>query len=137
MDNPYRLRWDCEVEGRCFNEVHRPRVEILKDCLPGKISFGDVDSIVQIGRTALILEFKSSGKELSVGQTIMFESLARHNRITVFVIGGAPRNLEVERMMVFHGWNKHPWFDATLDDLRFGVRWWAYHAALTSRTRRL
>ena len=127
VTDPYALRWDCSKRG-CFNEIHRARVEILKDCLPGKISFGDLDGVVQIGKHGLILEFKGPGVDLGVGQRIMFDSFRIHNGLTTFVVGGEPRNLNVHRMMVFRSQGVIPWFEADLDALRsWVVRWvsWA------------
>jgi hypothetical protein len=44
--NPLRL--DCAAQG-CFNLKRRSNIELFADCFPGRISFGDVDGIVEIG----------------------------------------------------------------------------------------
>ena len=44
-ENGYNpLRWDCQKQG-CFNKKKRPKIEEFAECLPGKISFGDIDGI--------------------------------------------------------------------------------------------
>lgn len=47
------LRWDCERRG-CFNLKRRPKIEVFAECFPGRINFGDVDGIVEIGGNALL-----------------------------------------------------------------------------------
>lgn len=39
---------DCARHG-CFSLKRRPKIELFADCFPGRISFGAVDGIVEIG----------------------------------------------------------------------------------------
>ena len=48
------LRWNCEERG-CFNLQKRPKIEVFSACFRGKISFGDVDGIVEISGNFPIL----------------------------------------------------------------------------------
>ena len=49
------MRWDCSASG-CFNVKRRPKVEQFADALPGRVSFGDVDGIVEINGWFLMIE---------------------------------------------------------------------------------
>ena len=122
------MRWDCEVSG-CFNIKRRPKTEVFADCFPGRISFGDVDGIVEIGGNVLLLEWKSaSNGTLSRGQAIMHERLTTLCPITVFVVVGDPETMVVQEMgAIYHGARvpAEGLTAVTLDGLKARVRAWA------------
>lgn len=61
-DNGYNpMQWNCERQG-CFNVKKRPKIEMFADCLPRKISFSDIDGIVEINGNLLLLEWKDHQK---------------------------------------------------------------------------
>jgi hypothetical protein len=94
-DNGYNpLRWDCKKQG-CFNKKKRPKIEMFADCLPGKISFGDVDSIVEIRGNFLVLEFKETPR-IPKGQQILFKRLTRLAPVHVLVI-----DADIESMTIY------------------------------------
>ena len=73
LDKFKPMIWDCNKDG-CFNEKMRLDFGVFYDCFPGKISFTDVDGIVEINKVALMLEWKS-GKAIvypGSGQDIMY-----------------------------------------------------------------
>ena len=88
------LRWDCQKQG-CFNRKKRPRIEELAECLPGRISFGDIDGIVEIKGNFLVLEFKET-PIIPRGQQILYKRLTRLAPLYVLVI-----EADIERMTVF------------------------------------
>jgi hypothetical protein len=97
-DNGYNpLRWDCKKQG-CFNKKKRPKIEEFADCLPGKISFGDVDGIVELRGNFLILEFKKT-PIIPKGQQILFKRLTLLAPVHVMVI-----DADIETMKI-HGVN--------------------------------
>jgi hypothetical protein len=99
-ENGYNpMRWNCEKSG-CFNIYRRPKIEIFHDCFPGKISFGDVDGIVEINGKGLMLEWKSQSIDIPTGQRIMYQRLSRGELLTVIVLCGDPQTMEVTYM----GW---------------------------------
>jgi hypothetical protein len=94
-DNGYNpLRWDCQKQG-CFNRKKRPKIEEFAECLPGKISFGDIDGIVEIRGNFLVLEFKGS-PIIPKGQRILYQRLTRLAPFFVLVI-----EADIESMTVF------------------------------------
>jgi len=120
------LKWDCEKQG-CFNKLKRPKIEVFCDCFPGRISFGDVDGIVEINGQGLLLEWKEKCGGLSLGQRIMYEKLTRTGILTVFVIVGNPETMDVEKYCIyFRGKRINPlWIAANLDHVKARIRSWA------------
>lgn len=93
------MRWDCDRSG-CFNIYRRPKIEVFHDCFPGRISFGDVDGIVEINGRGLMLEWKSQSIDIPQGQRIMYTRLTRGKLLTVLVLCGDPQSMEINYM----GW---------------------------------
>lgn len=59
---PYIMRHDCQGGNACWNDIHRPRLELLKKCFGGldtKIKPQDIDGSVERNGYFLFLEFKS------------------------------------------------------------------------------
>jgi hypothetical protein len=88
------LRWDCKKQG-CFNKKKRPKIEEFAEYLPGKISFGDIDGIVEIRGNVLVLEFKET-PIIPRGQQILFRRLTRLAPLYVLVV-----EADIESMTVF------------------------------------
>lgn len=93
------MRWNCDKRG-CFNVKRRPKIEIFHDCFPGKISFGDVDAIVEINGKGLMLEWKSDTTDLPMGQQIMYKRLTKTEQLTVIILCGNAETMEINYM----GW---------------------------------
>lgn len=126
-DNGYNpMRWDCFKQG-CFNQVRRPKIEIFAECFPGRISFGDIDGIVEINGKALMLEWKSSDGPLPTGQRIMFERLSKKD-ISVFVVFGDAESMEVHKLMQFTNGRQGGWENINLDGLKKRISEWAESA---------
>jgi len=123
-DNGYNpMRWQCSKKG-CFNTKRRPKIEHFSECFPGKISFGDVDGIVEINSKALMLEWKSDTTELSRGQRIMYERLSRTNQVTVIVLCGDAETMNIQYMgWVFGGKYTEP-EPSSLNDARDAIVSW-------------
>ena len=94
------LRWDCNKRG-CFNIKRRPKIEVFSDCFPGKISFGDVDGIVEINGFGLMLGWKTETTEPTKGQRIMYEKLTRTGLMTVLLVIGNAETMEVSHLGTF------------------------------------
>ena len=93
------MRWNCDKRG-CFNVKRRPKIEMFHDCFPGKISFGDVDAIVEINGKGLMLEWKSDTTDLPMGQQIMYRRLTKTEQLTVIILCGNAETMEINYM----GW---------------------------------
>jgi hypothetical protein len=117
------MRWDCETQG-CFNVKCRPKIEQFCDCFPGKISFGDVDAIVEINGQTLMLEWKSDDRAIKTGQRIMFETLTKEKTMTVLVVVGNAETMQVEKYLVFFEGRQSKWFDASLLDVKEFIQRW-------------
>ena len=87
-NNNYKMFWDCKVDG-CFNDKHRLKFSVFKDCFPGKISFTDIDGIVEINRNFLMVEWKGTDGPIPMGQRIMFERLSEIGFCIFNVFGNA------------------------------------------------
>ncbi|MBI1375824.1 MAG: hypothetical protein GC159_24200 [Phycisphaera sp.] len=106
------MRWDCAKRG-CFNAIKRPKIELLADCLPGRIAFSDVDAIVEVCGNLLLIEWKDH-QRLSTGQRVLFERLTRLCPATVLVVEG-----DAETMAVYSvgGFFRGEAWEAEADDL--------------------
>lgn len=107
------MRWDC-VKSGCFNIERRPKIEMFCEALPGKISFGDVDGMVEINGFILMLEWKGSGGSLRMGQEIAYKNITRmvkpgslEMKNAVFVINGDAKTMELFDIQVFAKGKKH------------------------------
>ena len=64
----------------------RRRTERFDICFPRGISFGDIDSFVEINNQFLILEWKKNNQPMPVGQAIGFQALARIPSVSLWVL---------------------------------------------------
>jgi len=117
------MRWDCEQRG-CFNKKRRPKIELFSKCFKGKISFGDVDGIVEVNGHALMLEWKTDTKQPTMGQRIMYERLSESSPITIFLIVGDAEMMVVSHFGKFHGGIYTPLVESSLDDVTNRISLW-------------
>ena len=117
------MNWDCERQG-CFNRKKRLKFGVFKDCLPGKISFSDVDGIVEINGNLLLMEWKDH-HNLGTGQRILFERLTRFCPAAVLIVEGDAETMAVDSVAIVHGGQIDPPWQADLDGLRQLIRGWA------------
>jgi hypothetical protein len=101
------LRWDCAKRG-CFNLKRRPKIELFADCFPGRMSFGDVDGIVEVNGNALLLEWKSEERDLPAGQRILYERLTRNSPVSVLIVVGDAETMVVEAVAFFFEGTRYP-----------------------------
>lgn len=120
-NNP--MRWDCESRG-CFNLKRRPKIELFHECFPGKISFGDVDGIVEINGYGLMLEWKSDTTDMPRGQQIMYTKLTKDHRITVIILCGDAELMRVDYMGWVFGGTYTPPEPETIDGAKQSVSDW-------------
>lgn len=131
------MRWDCKDRG-CFNIKHRPKIEIFAECFPGRINFGDVDGLVEIGGQFLLLEWKSDRTVLPEGQRILYVKLTRLAPAVVFVVLGDAEVMEVEGLVVFRRGRRIPLKGherRTIETLKDSIRAWAEWAARNKQPR--
>ena len=121
------MKWNC-VNSGCFNLKRRPKIEVFHDILPGRISFGDVDGIVEINGNVLMLEWKSARNDLPIGQKIMYGRITKSSPITVLVLVGDAEEMTVTRMgWFFRGAYQEPQ-TAAMDDVRKTIADWVLRA---------
>jgi len=121
------MRWDCERRG-CFNQKRRPKIEVFHDLFPGKISFGDVDGIVEINSKALLLEWKSDSLELPMGQRIMYQRLTRDETLSVIVIVGNAETMAISHLGYFFSGKFSETQPANMDTARDWISSWVDYA---------
>lgn len=138
---PYIMRHDCRNGTACWNDIHRPRLELLKKCFGGletKIKPQDVDGMVERNGYFLFLEFKGdrrlyepSGNNKKSAIDICHEQLTQQYRIvhrptmtlsaptttSVFVAGDS-KAMKIEEMRVIYGGVAEPWEPCSLYDLQ-------------------
>ena len=127
-DNGYNpIRWDCKSQG-CFAQNCRPRIEELAEALPGRMAFGDLDGMVEIGGNVLILEFKHPGSLIPKGQLTAYQKMTDANHITVFVIWGESATMRLEQLSIFYGGKQTAPVPVNLNALRNRISAWANYA---------
>ena len=117
------MRWDCTERG-CFNVKRRPKIEAFAKCFPRRISFGDVDGLVELGGCFCLLEWKGQGGALTKGQRWSFEAFTRIPGNVVFLVDGDAEHMMVERYALFWKGRYVAAVPATLDELRERIRTW-------------
>jgi hypothetical protein len=125
------LRWDCSRHG-CFNVKRRPKIEVFTDCFPGRINFGDVDGIVEVGGNALLLEWKSQAHELPIGQRILYQRLTRCGPVSVMIVIGDAETMFIDATAIFADGVRHPaggFEPADLDLIKHRLIAWSEWAA--------
>jgi hypothetical protein len=129
------MRWNCSENG-CFNKKCRPKIEQFAECFPGRINFGDVDGLVEIGGRFLMLEWKSYEGDIPTGQRISFEHLVATGRFTILIVAGDAETMEVKAMALLQRNSpKVRWKPATLEDVQDVLRAWASIASVTKKKR--
>lgn len=122
------MKWKCAEDG-CFNDLKRPALGLLDSSLPGSVGFTDVDGMVELNGSFLMLEFKGPGVPLPTGQQIMFRRLTRGGRRNcVFVVEGDAHRMDFTVIKAFRGGADGPWEKCTLGGLRRMVSEWAAEA---------
>jgi hypothetical protein len=121
------MRWDCEKRG-CFNIKMRPKIEVFAECFPGRINFGDIDGIVEIGGNALMLEWKSAPSPLPHGQRIMYAQLTIPGTLIVTCIAGNAETMVVTHRLIVNKGVIGGWKDASLDSVKKFFHRWAVWA---------
>lgn len=98
----------------------------LNDCFPGtKIRVTDVDGFVERNGHFLWFETKGIGKDVPLGQTIMFKRLSKEHNFTVMIIWGETN--KPQRAQFISGGKEYKPFDCNIDKLHDLVaRWFLY-----------
>ncbi len=117
------MRWDCNERG-CFNVKRRPKIEVFSECFPGKISFGDVDGIVEINGFGLMLEWKTDTKKPTIGQRIMYERLTKSGLLSVLLVVGNAETMEVSHMSIFFNGKHTDLKEANLEIVKNKIKSW-------------
>tara|TARA_R110000787_G_scaffold160652_6_gene274242 strand:+ start:152 stop:550 length:399 start_codon:yes stop_codon:yes gene_type:complete len=123
------IYWKCDEWG-CWNVKCRPKLEMLHNCFPGKINYGDNDGLVEINGYLNFLEWKKPGGELQTGQRILFERITKRTYGDIaFIVEGEPDTMEVYSYQYFFNGKQADWVDATLDDVMARIKSWADKAS--------
>lgn len=116
------LRHKCD-KGGCYKEKYLPDWGILKGCFPRGIEPSDVDGIVEIDGSVLMLEWKPAPGALTKGQRIMFEKITGTcPNVRVLVIYG-PKNSPTQIQLFQHGRSRFKQ-QANVDFLRWYCEEW-------------
>lgn len=73
---------------------------MLDPCFPGKIKVTDIDGLVERKGHFLVLETKSPGVTIPLGQEIMFKRLQQSRMFTVVVVWG--KTNQPQEMQIFY-----------------------------------
>ena len=117
------LRWNCDLDG-CFNKKLRPKIEMFADCFPGKISFGDIDGMVERDGAFILMEWKAEGGALCTAQEIAFTNFSKFNRCLVVVVHGNPETMAVDGYSYFWEGVHSVYKPKTFDELHAFVKRW-------------
>jgi hypothetical protein len=124
------FRWDCNEDG-CFNKKRRLKFGRFFNALPKRISFSDLDGIVECFGNALILEWKYYDEDstpsvscIPRGQQIMFERLAKAGNISIICVAGNAEDMSVKYIKKYHGDNVTEWIPGNQDNLLKSISSW-------------
>lgn len=123
------LRWKCDEKG-CYAEKSKPHLEDFSDVLPGKISFSDLDAVVEIRGNFLLLEFKSGdARPLPTGQRLLIERLTRESpKMTAVVVFLGEDGRQVRAVTVCKGGRWWPVEICNTERLRGRISAWSQRA---------
>jgi hypothetical protein len=128
------LKWKCKERG-CYNEKHRFKIEELKEAIPRKMAFGDIDATVEVNGHFLFIEFKGEEAELKVGQKIYFQRLtALSCRIKVIVVRANAETTTVREFKVIANGEVGEWEEIDLAGLKNRIKRWS--AAVDARAKK-
>ena len=122
-DSPIVMNWNCERQG-CFNRKKRLKFGVFKECLPGRISFTDVDGLVEINGNLLVLEWKEH-KHTSTGQKLLYTRWTANGPVTVMLITGDAEDMTVDEVAIVYEGAVGPWQQMGLEGLKEEIREWA------------
>lgn len=123
-----KVRWNC-LESGCFNLKLRPKIEVFDECFPGRIAFGDVDALVEMGGLFLLLEWKSDGGTFHVAQRIASEHFTRIlSGNVVLLIEGNAKTMQVSRYCYFWQGRQSDWKFGALQDVKIFIERWVAFA---------
>lgn len=77
----------------------------LDQCFRGKNRMSDIDGVIERRREILVMEGKPPGKEVSLGQTLLFKALAQRG-LSVLVLWGEPN--DPREMMLWLPYQNNP-----------------------------
>jgi hypothetical protein len=121
------MYYNCETQG-CFNKKRRPKIEDFCTCFPGKISFGDIDGVVEINGYTLMLEWKGNDQPIPKGQATMHRKTTFYGNNSVICIHGDPETMAVWHVGYFHLGRWTDWHEQTLPGAKEAVSSWAQWA---------
>jgi len=131
LGNP--LRWNCEIQG-CFNRQKRPKIEVFKNCFPGRIALSDVDGMAEMSSNGTLLEWKPAPIELSFGQSLAYHNLTKSKQLIVICVAGDAETMEVSHMGEWYGGKWSGWRQANLFDVQYTFYKWAVSNGRYSHT---
>lgn len=117
------MRWDCNKRG-CFNVKQRPKIELFAGCFPGRISFGDVDAIVEINGHGLMFEMKSEPMNIPTGQRIMHERLTATGALTTMCVAGNAETMEITHSGIFFKGSWDGWQQSSFEEVGVLISDW-------------
>jgi len=104
MDSYIKNLWDWKVLNGCFGD--------------SKTAVSDIDGIIERHGQFLVIEAKSAGKDIPMGQSILLSALAKLDAFKVLIVWGEPGH--VVAMARWPG----SMFDATNETFRSEVAAW-------------
>lgn len=125
--NNIRLHWDCRGGANCFNRKKRLKFSVFYDVLPGKISFTDVDAMVEVGGRFLFMEWKD-GADFPVGQRLLFERMTRDRRFRALLVDGDAEHMVVRGFAIVAGGAVGRWWAGDMQNLLAYIRMWSSEA---------
>lgn len=117
------IRHDCQRNGCYLVECH-PKTEWFASCFRGKISFSDMDRIVEVGGRALVIEWKGPGGKISFAQELMWKRLTRGGMFTVIAVNGDPKEMIVDSYRLCYEGKWQEWQESSTIDLRDRIKNW-------------
>jgi len=117
------IRHNCETHG-CYIKKMTPDWGFLDSSFSGRIRVGDIDGVVEANGKLLILEWKTTGVDIPMGQDIMFSKITPGGNITVIVIWGDPEMTIPTHCQVYLDGTKRDMQETNAETIKGFCVWW-------------
>lgn len=118
------MLWQCDRNG-CFLKRKVLKFEVLKDCLPGRMSFMDIDAAAEVNRHFMFMEWKANGHWLGTGQELFYRRLTQLPNVEALAVYGDAEHMRVTRVREIKSGKLGEWEPCDLNGLKDRLRKWS------------
>ena len=133
-----KFEWNCRGGLDCFVKKRILKLDVFADCLPGNMSFGDMDGYVEIGGRLCVLEWKDTDSLTPIpeAQEIAFCKLTKDTGNVAFVVWGHAKTMQATCYKRYKDGEAGGVIIGGLDQLKEHIKKWVEYAYTHPRVRR-